>query len=183
MPAEKINKILFDQLFSDAEAKVFAILDGASIPDLLKQVYEKKPAYLCLYRGELEPDMAVVAPYVVELKPETPFTEWVLGEGWGKHWGIFAVSREDLKVMRRHLRSLLQVKDYTGRQLNFRYYDPRVLRAYLPTCNAEDLTQVFGPISFLALEGEDAGQLLKFSNGGEAAKVEQVSLAAKPNMI
>ena len=96
--------------------------------------------------------------------------------------GIFAVSREELKVMRRHLRSLLQVKDYTGRQLNFRYYDPRVSRV-IATCNAEDLTQVFGPISFLALEGEIAGQLLKFSNAGETAKLEQISLVAKPNVI
>jgi Domain of unknown function (DUF4123) len=181
MSAEKINKNLFDQLFSDPEAKVFAILDGASIPDLLKQVYEKKPNYLCLYRGQLEPDMAVVAPYVVELKADAPFTEWVLSEGWGKHWGIFAVSREELKIMRRHLRSLLQVKDHTGRQLNFRYYDPRVLRVYLPTCNAEELKLFFGPISFLALEGADASEMLRFSNDGETAKLEQVSLLAKPN--
>ena len=101
MSAEKINKVLVDQLFADTEAKVFAILDGASIPELLKQAYEKKPAYLCLYRGELEPDMAVVAPYVVELKEHEPFTEWVLSEGWGKHWGMFAVSEAGLKTMNR----------------------------------------------------------------------------------
>src|SRR5258708_30316159 len=136
MSPEKLNKVLLDQLFSDPEAKVYAVLDGASIPGLLKEVYEKKPQYLQLYRGELEPDMAVVSPYLVELKADAPFSEWVLGEGWGNHWGIFLVSPVDMPTMRRHLRSLQIVKDHTGKDLNFRYYDPRVFRVYLPTCNA-----------------------------------------------
>jgi hypothetical protein len=181
MSSEKLNKVLVDQLFSDPEAKLFAVLDAASIPGLLKVVYEKKPSYLPLYRGEMEPDIAVVAPYLVELKADAPFTEWILGEGWGNHWGIFLASSADLPTMRRHLRSLQIVKDHTGKELNFRYYDPRVFRVYLPTCNAEELKLVFGPITSFALEAEDPGQMLRFSNGGAALKKEQISLAAKPD--
>jgi hypothetical protein len=180
MSAEKLTKALADQLFSSPETKVFAILDGASIPGLLKEFHEKRPGQLCLYRGELEPDMAVVAPYVVELKPDSPFTQWVLAEGWGKHWGVFVMAEVDLKSVHRHLRSLLVVKDHNGRQLNFRFYDPRVLRVYLPTCDAGELMQVFGPVNCLALEAEDAGQMLRFTNGGDAAKKEQVPLLPKP---
>ena len=45
---------------------------------------------MCLYRGELQPDMAEVAPYLVKLDRDAPFTDWVLDRGWGNHWGVFA---------------------------------------------------------------------------------------------
>ena len=68
-------------LFGKGETPVFAILDGASAPDLVKHLYEHEPEYCCLYRGELESDMATVAPYLVRLEAESKFTELVLTEG------------------------------------------------------------------------------------------------------
>ena len=45
----------------------------------------------------------------------------------------------------------------------FRYYDPRVLRAYLPTCNSEELRTVFGPIECFRTEDQnDAEHMLEF---------------------
>jgi len=77
-------------IFKNAEGfSTFAILDGASAPGLLKQLYEHEPEYCCLYRGELEPDLAQVAPYLVKLVKDHPFTYWLLGKGWGDSWGIF----------------------------------------------------------------------------------------------
>jgi hypothetical protein len=64
--------------------------------------------------------------------------------------------------MRRHFRSFLTVYDPDGKPLLFRYYDPRVLRVYLPTCDARELETVFGPVVAYLLEGEDPGDLLRF---------------------
>jgi len=164
-------------LFAEHGLPVFAVLDGASILDLLDKFAELRPEYQCLRRGELKPDLAEVAPYLVRLEEGTPFTRWVLEEGWGKHWGIFALAPADLRDMRRHFRTLTMVYDPDGKLLLFRFYDPRVLRVYLPTCNEQELTAVFGPVAGYLLEDEDPGTLLRFqfSAGSLVTEKKQVS--------
>jgi hypothetical protein len=175
---EDIAAVLGRELFSDEGLGVYAVLDGASAPDLLPRLFELQPEYECLYRGELAPDMAEVAPYLVRLEPDSEFTAWVIEQGWGKHWGVFAASEEDLRAVHRHLRKLLTVYDAEGKPMLFRYYDPRVLRLYLPTCNAEELEAVFGPLLCYALEGEDAATLLRFRL--QDGKLQQESKALDP---
>ena len=159
---EEIIQSVAAKLFADDNLNVYAILDGAAIPNLLNGLYDLKSEYVCLYRGELEPDIAHVAPYLVKLDDESDFTEWLIEEGWGKNWGIFAQSEADLRTMRRHFRSLLTVYDPEGKPMLFRYYDPRVLRLYLPTCNAEELHTVFGPVAAYWLEDKDPTSILRF---------------------
>jgi len=153
-------------LFPDREGgglKTYAVLDGASIADLLDHLYgDPRPEFVCLYRGELEPDMAEVAPYLVQLKPEAPFTNWLLTEGWGKHWGIFALTKADVVAIRKHFRTFLMVKDPNGKQLYFRYYDPRVLRIYLPTCNRMEANVIFGLVERFVCEDKKPQTLLSF---------------------
>jgi hypothetical protein len=158
------KQVLLKNLFpDDGETHTYAILDGASIPDLLDKLYaDPRPEFVCLYRGELEPDMAEVAPYLVRLKPDEPFAKWVTAEGWGRHWGIFALSKADLKTVRKHFRTFLMVKDPDGKKLYFRYYDPRVFRVYLPTCNKAETATVFGPVGHYIFEDENPGKLLRF---------------------
>jgi hypothetical protein len=141
---------------------LYAILDGASVPELLDKLYEFGPKFECLYRGELAPDLAEVAPYLVVLEPRTQFAEWVIRSGWGQHWGVFVAASPDLAAMRHHFRRFLTVHTEEGQPLYFRYYDPRVLRIYLPTCNAEELETVFGPVHEYLLEGESPETLVRF---------------------
>ena len=158
---ETIKKHLFEQF----DRNVYAVLDGASVPDLPQTLWELEPENICLYRGELAPDMAQVAPYLVRLETNSPFTEWVLTKGWGNHWGIFAITPEeaDLRTMRLHFRKFLRVTGPDNKPLYFRYYDPRVLRVYLPTCNTEELEVIFGPILEYILEDEDPATILRCS--------------------
>ena len=172
---EKANiQFVKQHLFGEPETNVYAVLDGASVPDLVQVLWERQPQYVCLYRGKLEPDMAEVAPYLVKLEPGSPFTDWVIGEGWGNHWGIFAVTPKeaDLRLMRQHFRKFLMVLDPEGQRIYFRYYDPRVLRVYLPTCNGEELRTLLGPSRSYSLEDEDASVLLRLAvaDGKLAAK-------------
>jgi hypothetical protein len=177
MNVTNLAQPLYERLFADEAANVYAVLDGASVEELLPKLYDLEPEFECLYRGELEPDMAEVAPYLVRLEPETEFADWVLEEGWGRHWGVFAVTDADLRDAHKHFRSFLTVYDPTGKPLLFRYYDPRVLRVYLPTCNAGELRTVFGPVSCYLLEGEDPNTLLSFHLSGDALRRESVPLA------
>ncbi len=176
MTAEDIVQSISEPLFSKEETNVYAVLDGASIPDLLARLDHCEPEYVCLYRGELAPDMAEVAPYLVRLEPQSEFTDWVLGQGWGQHWGIFAISHAGIREMRQHLRSFLTVYDSEGKPLLFRYYDPRVLRVYLPTCNAEELATVFGPIECYMFEDENPNAALRFRVSSGSLQQEELRL-------
>lgn len=151
-----------DKLFADDTLSVYAILDGASVPDLPQALYKQHPEYVCLYRGELAPDMASVAPYLVHLQINTDFTDWIIRDGWGKHWGIFILSSADLRELRAHFRGLITVYDPTLKPLLFRYYDPRVMRTFLPTCKADELNSIFGPVASYILENEDEKEGLRF---------------------
>ncbi len=152
-------------LVSDT-TRLFCILDGASVPELPMKLYKMQAENFCLFKGDLEPDMLYVAPFLVYLRLDDPFTDWVFKEGFGKHWGIFLQSRHSMLEMRRHFRSLVNVYDENANSLTFRYYDPRVLNKFLPMFDEEQLKTFFGKVeTFFA---EDGGKLLKFQleNGG-----------------
>ncbi len=173
MTNEKIIQALSEKLFENVELNVFAVLDGASIPDLLENLYEQQPEHVCLYRGELEPDMAEVSPYLVKLRPDSDFADWVIEKGWGQHWGIFVLSHESLRAMRRHFRKFLVVYDPENKPLYFRYYDPRVLRVFLPNCNAEELATVFDSVTCYYLEDDDSSVALRFEFANGSLRQEK----------
>src|SRR5687767_7614535 len=107
--AEKLEQYLFGE-----NIYVYAILDGASVPDLLERLDEMRPPYVCLYRGEMDEDLAAVAPYLVNIAPRTQFAKWLLSECWGRHWGIFAHTHYSMVEARKHFRRFLTVHDEAG---------------------------------------------------------------------
>ncbi|MBL8260642.1 MAG: DUF4123 domain-containing protein [Candidatus Competibacteraceae bacterium] len=177
MAAEGSLQALARQLFAVPDARVYAILDGASVPELPQTLARFAVESECLFRGELEPDMALVAPYLASVRPDDPFTEWLLQEGWGQHWGVFAVAPVDLRRLRMHLRTFLKVYGPDLKPLYFRYYDPRVLRVYLPTCNAQELKAVFGPVLRYVTEDDDPSASLAFWPEGEQLRTERTTVA------
>jgi len=174
---EAAKAALVPHLFPEEDdLNTFAVLDGASNPDLRDQLHEHKPEHICLYRGALEPDMAEVAPYLVLLKRDHPFTNLLLASGWGAHWGIFARAPVTLPEARRHFRQFLMVRDHEGKDLAFRYYDPRVLRIFLPTCDAEELESIFGPVARFYCEDE-MRQAVMFEIEESGLKTKLIPLA------
>jgi len=169
---DRLRQILFA---SDHES-TYAILDGASVPGLRLKLHTAKEEWACLYRGELAPDLAEVAPYLIKLRRVSPLTDWILSEGWGNHWGIFAISAVGLEALRRHLRGFLRVKDATGKILYFRYYDPRVLQIYLPTCRRDEIKTIYGPVLRYFAEDAPTGNALVFPHDAAKIKAATVNL-------
>ncbi len=155
------NNKFYQTLFSVEESNVYAILDGASVPDIIQNLAKYKAESICLYRGELDPELAETAPYLVLLTADSELTDWVLS-GIGSHWGIFAISTVNIREMRKHFRTFLMVYDPDGEPIYFRYYDPRVLRVFLPTCDEGELGQIFGPVEQYYVENEDGMSLMTF---------------------
>jgi hypothetical protein len=60
---------------------------------------------------------------------------------------------------------LINVYDEEARSLIFRFYDPRVLNKFLPTCDAEQLKKFFGDVdTFFAENGENLSSF-RLENG------------------
>jgi hypothetical protein len=157
--------------------QLYAILDGARDSRIHRRVLDGRFAHSCLYAGKLPLELLEVAPYLVRLEPEHPLAMSLLSEAWGNSWGIFLRAAPGLEPLRRHFRRFLKVRDERGKSLVFRYYDPRVLRAYLPTCNAEELEYLFGSVHQLYAESEGADALLAYSREGGPLTRRTLALA------
>jgi len=160
----------------DPPPAVYAVLDGARDNRIYRAVYDSRLEYECLFAGELSHDLTLAAPYLVRLDVRSPFTRWLVEEGWGRSFGIFAWTRADTEALRRHFRRLLQIKDESGKKLYFRYYDPRVLRIYLPTCTAAELREVLGPVGRLLAEGPE-GQVIAYEPGARQVRITEAEVA------
>lgn len=147
---------------------VWAVLDGARDPAVYAALLESRLEFRCLYEGRLHRDLERAAPQLVELLPGHRLTQRLLGPAWGQAWGVF-LRIEDASNLRHHLRKLLKVKTEDGRTLLFRWYDPRVLRVYAPTCTAAEWRQFNGPITQWLLENGDRASALTLASTGDGA--------------
>ena len=169
--------------------RIYAVLDGARDPRVRALLRSTNAPAWCLYRGELSDAVAAVAPWLVRLARGQPYTRVLLDAAWGKSWGILLSSGSPSKELRFHLRRFLLARTTEGTRLLFRYYDPRVLRAYLPTCTAEETRLFFGPLSGLAAEASDPQAFHVFRstpNGLQQRRVEPFrsedpALASRPS--
>lgn len=148
-------------------AQLYAILDGARDPRIVPRIRASGVAARCLFDGELHPSLAAAAPYLVALEPDAPFCEALIANGWDAAWGVWLTSNASLVALHHHFRRFLRVLDADGRPLMFRYYDPRVLAVYLPTCSADELEFVFGPVhDYLLRHAATDRSFARLADGG-----------------
>ena len=156
---------------------VWAVLDGARDPNIWWMVDRSSLQHACLYAGSLSTQLERAAPYLVQLEFDEAQTIRLLNRGWGQSWGILLQSNATLNVLQRHLRRFLIVGGPAGKPLLFRYYDPRVMRVFLPTCSSSQLDELFGPIDRILTEGASAEQLLEFRLDAGKQKLQRESFA------
>jgi hypothetical protein len=164
--AENVIDVLWRSAPRGAPPDVYVVLDGARDERIYPaiQQLEDTERFCCLYRGELDADLASAAPYLVKLERGAELTAWLLAHGYGDSWGVFLHATVPLDELRRHLRRFLMVYDHAGKPMYFRYYDPRVLRVFLPTCTALEQQTMFGPVRAYFAEDEDPNTLLEFTS-------------------
>ena len=140
------------------------LLDGARHPDIAPLVRFGRLEFACLYSGSLSPTLQAAAPYIVHLAAASAQTRELLSRAWGNSWGMLTIGPSHLMLdqQRMHFKKMLRVCDESGQRLNFRFYDPRVLRIYLPTCTRDELTTFFGPVPQFVLEGATSSELVDY---------------------
>ena len=154
------------------EGETYAILDAGRDVRVLSGVFRFDQADRSLYRGLPEEPLADVAPYLVRLEPDGRMLEWYLAEGWGDSWAVLLNSTAGAEALRNHFSGLISVETEDGDEVYFRFYDPRVLRTYLPICTAAEIERFFGPVRSFLMESEDGRSLLCYSRGEAGLNLE-----------
>jgi pSer/pThr/pTyr-binding forkhead associated (FHA) protein len=162
------------EVLREQKGLLYAILDVARDPMIYVKLQECGEENQSLYEGEKGQRLALAAPYLVRLPLESPFLPSLVKEGWGKSWGVYLTSARSFTEVRKHLRHFLLVQTPEGKQMYFRFYDPRVLRIYLPTCTAEEAREFFGPVFAYSLEGKNPEELLCFTAAAPQPTVRAV---------
>jgi len=156
---------------------LYALLDASREPSVLKVILESKEEYQSLYEGAQGAQLAHFAPYLIRVPQKSALLETLVQQAWSKSWGVFLTCDQPLKDLRTHFRHFLTVKLPDGTQVYFRYYDPRVLRLFLPTCLPEETTQFFGPVKHFLMEAEDPKLALHFTRGPQGTDKKELHLA------
>ncbi len=137
------------------EQPLFAVLDAARSPLIVPLLKASGERFESLYSGGLAREMEDCAPYLVELYSDAPLLEQIVAEGWGDAWGIFVTSDLPFEELRRHFKKFLMVRGPEGQEWYFRFYDPRVIRIFLPTCTPSQLGAMFGQIKYYLVESDN----------------------------
>jgi hypothetical protein len=123
----------------------YAVIDAAQDSTTPQRAREANLRVQSLYEGKLGARLDDVAPHLTTFEPDGEFAGW-LCDNWGGNHGIVFQSKATFEDLRKHFRRFLMVQDGTGKRFRFRFYDPRVLRAFLPVCTRGELAQFFGPV-------------------------------------
>jgi len=146
---------------------VYAILDAARSDRIFYALNNSDVEFRCLYLGKIPSVLAEASPYLVRFHQGSSFMSWLVKEGWADRWGIFFASPATFKELMPHFREFTMARDEDSNTFYFRYYDPRVLRVYLPTCNASELKMIFCPVEYYCVEDEAGEGIIDYSFDGK----------------
>lgn len=142
-----------------ASGYLFALLDATDqilVPHKAKLLGPTKA--VSLFTGTANEWHWAVAPYLFHVDSE--LLDWIAEKLWKEPWGIFAMSKANLEELRLHFKKFLMVQLPDGKPWLFRYYDPRILQVYLPTCEPRELQKFFGPVRAFATADNDEQKLM-----------------------
>jgi len=129
---------------------LYALLDGSEHPDKMPELDRMGPTrcvhLFCQASEQIE---AQFSPVLVQV--DSTLLEWIVNSLWKEPWGVFALSKAGLETLRAHFRKFLLVELPGGERWYFRFYDPRILRIYLPNCFSWELQKFFGPVRGFAI--------------------------------
>ncbi|MCX6623126.1 MAG: DUF4123 domain-containing protein, partial [Acidobacteria bacterium] len=158
---------------------LFAVLDAARGPAVLNLLRSSNSRFESLYVGAAA-ELDEVAPYLVQIAPTADLLRALVLAGWGQDWGCYLCSNAPFEEIRNHWRRWLLVESPEGKPLYFRFYDPRVLRVFLPTCTHDESERFFGPVHCFLVEDSQPGLLLHFARHHQEFRCDVVPLDLRP---
>jgi hypothetical protein len=155
---------------------LYAVLDAARDPAVLRLVQGSGSSFASLFEGDRAALLKPFAPYFARLD-DPSLVEAVVGQGWGKSWGMFVTSSRRAPLVRQKLQEMMVATvDGAARELHFRFYDPRVLRPFLRALTPRQRASIFETIDGFFVEGDDPRTLLRFAAHDGSVQEHSVEL-------
>ncbi len=147
-------KRLISSIFAAPPANTFAIVDAALIMNLKEWLENSQLKYVSLLQGEAQEDLENVAPYLVQITPESSAALQFLTRSpapwhfWDMDGCIFIQSRADLEGLRNHLLRLTRLKRSDGSWVFFRFWASSTLLGLRPMFESSEqhVAAFFGKI-------------------------------------
>lgn len=155
-------------LWSDERQQIYAVVMGSRIPDLPGRLLTADlHDHDCLLPGALEPEQRLPAPYLLHLKQDAAFTDWLLFEASAAlgDWGVLVRSSARLTALRNHLRSHGNAMLPDGTEIALDWMDRETLLALIEHSDVPQLEQLFGPASLFVLAGSHSWRHASFAIG------------------
>jgi len=159
---------LLSSLFGDARLRVYGIVLGTRVTGLPERLAQAdRLDHHCLVPGALSPAQRLRAPYLVELRPDSPFTRWLLLQAAAAHggWGVVARSPERMLPVRSHARDLRHAVTPEGRPLRIDWMDPAVLDILLGGATPDQLLVIFNRLESLTVTAPQRWREYRLTGG------------------
>jgi hypothetical protein len=140
----------------------YCLIDAARAGKAMKEVFSYDIRVKSLYEGRREEIFADVAPYLTEMVHGSSYNKWLIDNGWGKSWGVLIISSLDFDALLSFFKNFIHVEDTFGKTYFFRFYDPRVLRKFLPSCDDSQLKSMFEGVEHYIVEDENPEKAIDF---------------------
>ncbi len=158
-----MQRLLDTSVFAEKAGNLYAVLDAAR--DARVTTFAEQGVGRCLYRGESAIRLKDYAPYLVAI-PDHATVSAIMKLFWGRSVGVFLETDEPFDSLWSHLRRFTLVELPNESVAYFRFYDPRVLRTFLPTCSAGQRGEFFGKTTAMYTESYSPDRAWRFEPGG-----------------
>jgi len=160
--------------------RLYALVDSARNPALAYSAwFDHGFETWSLFGENVDPSMSSVAPHLVSIGSGKKGREFldVWADNLWTNAGILLATDADHRTVWEHLAELFVVGDPDGRLMYFRFYDPRILRALLPTLRGSQISEVFGPVREFVVEETAHGALGRWRAGRGEVECDRWRLA------
>ena len=143
-------------LWADPRVRVHALVLGRRVPGLVETLAGAQVVdYDCLWPGALSPVKRKQAPYLVCLKHDSEFTDWLLNQAAADFggWGVLLRSDRNFLALRGHCRELCRARLPDGEEIALDWMDPPVLRALFASASPDQVEQLMTPLATLVIVG------------------------------
>jgi len=144
-------------------SNLFAIIDSEKKEEVLRMFITSNVLYKSLFEGTIDERYWGESGFLVDCSSDASFFHWLTTNAWGESCCIYFASRVPFEKLFRHFQKFNRVYLEDDDVVYFRFYDPRVLRVYLPTCNKKEIETFFGDVDGFFLEDEDPRIIITFS--------------------
>lgn len=164
------NSFIDTLLGSDhANKRLYAIVDAAQNELIYTKIKCEADIYLSLYGNDVAESLKAVGPILFQLRKDNDLSSWLIDNGRDHNWFIlFASTGTTMVDLRRHFKRFAMVQSPNGNSMYFRYYDPRVLRSYIPSCSEEERAFIYAQHPCFWALTDSNGNYQQFNRDGSS---------------